>query len=146
MESAAQAAAPVADEPSLWLEPSARMLTRDEPSQLVRWVAVGGEASRFVVVHASRSDWESAQRQVRSIRTQFFFSAGALSSLLACTVTAGAGARAARTEPCQRLPRLRSGGGRRAPLSNYRREAGWLPPLRRREGEVRAWAKLFRRQ
>jgi len=73
MESAAQAAAPVADEPSLWLEPSARMLTRDEPSQLVRWVAVGGEASRFVVVHASSSDWESAQRQVRSIRTQCFF-------------------------------------------------------------------------
>jgi len=49
------------------------MLTRNKPSQLARWVAVGGEASRFVVVHASSSDWESAQRQVRSIRTQFFF-------------------------------------------------------------------------
>ena len=50
------------------------MLTRDEPSQLAGWVAVGGEASRFVVVHASRSDWESAERQVRSIRTQFVIS------------------------------------------------------------------------
>ena len=56
------------------LELSAHELNRDEPSQLATRVADrnGGEASRFVVVHALQPDWESAQRQVRSIRTQFF--------------------------------------------------------------------------